>query len=120
MSDANRDVFDRGSLVAFLAQRARQASDLRLVLDAAAGFVIAVALLFFRPPLWLPLSALAFSLGAFGVWGILDREASYLSPGATPRRAVSVARALVAALGAVAVVLGGLSLFFALLGHWQS
>lgn len=120
MKDANREVLDRGSLAELLTQRARQASDLRLVLDAAVGFIIAALLAAFQPPLWLPLSALAFALGAFGAWGILDRESTDLTPADRRRRAIVASRALVGALGTMAAVFGGVSLFFRLLGTWIS
>ena len=120
MKDANRDVLDRGSLTEVLTQRARQASDLRLVLNAAAGFVVAALVMVFRPPLWLPLTALGFALGAFGVWGILDREAADDTHGARRRRTAVVTRAIVGVLGTVAALLGGVSLFFGLLGTWIS
>ena len=120
MKDANREVLDRGSLAELLLQRARHASDVRLVIDAALGFVVAVLLAVFRPPFWLPLTALAFALGAFGAWGILDRE--LMEPSSvTPRRAViSMSRAIIGTLGLTAAVLGGLTLFFGLLGTWIS
>ena len=118
MNEANHDVFDRGSLVALLANRARLASDRRLVGDAAFGLVTAGTAAILRPPFWIPLTALAFCLGAFGVWGILDREAS----GATgrTRRALTIGRGLIAVLGAAAAVLFGFSLLSALLGPLNS
>jgi hypothetical protein len=120
MKDANREVLDRGSLAELLTQRARHASDLRLVVDTAVGCVAAALLAVFRPPLWLPLTALAFSLGAFGAWGILDRETTDLSPLGGRRRMILAFRAVIGALGAIAAVLGAVSLFFGLLGTWIS
>jgi hypothetical protein len=120
MKDANREVLDRGSLAELLAQRARQASDLRLALDAAIGFVLTALLVIFRPPLWLPLTGLAFALGAFGVWGILDREVADTNSNTTRGRSVVVVRSIVAMLGVVAAIVGGLVLFFGLLGTWIS
>ena len=120
MKEANREVLDRGSLAEVLTQRARQASDLRLVIDAAVGFVVAALLGAFRPPLWLPLAALAFALGAFGAWGILDRESTGVTSGTGRGRVIIAARAIVGVLGVVAAVLGGVSLFFGLLGTWIS
>ena len=117
VKDANRDVLDRGSLTELLVQRARQASDLRLVIEAAAGFSAAVAILVLRPPLRVPLAALAFAFGAFGVWGILDRETGDHGPA---RTSVILARKVVATLGALAAVLGGVGMFFGLLGTWIS
>lgn len=119
MKDANRDVLDRGSLTELLVRRARQASDLRLVIETAAGFSAAVAILVLRPPLRLPLAALAFAFGAFGVWGILDRETN-VDTRAAPRTPVILARRVVAALGTLAALLGGVGVFFGLLGTWIS
>lgn len=116
MKEANREVLDRGSLPQLLAQRARQATDRRLALDAAVGLVVAATLAVVRPPLWLPLAALAFSLGAFGVWGILDREASDAVAGSTRTRLLTGARALTALLGGASAAVFGVGLFFALLG----
>jgi hypothetical protein len=120
MKEANREVLDRGSLPELLARRARNASDKRLVLDAAIGFVVAATLAVLRPPLWISLAALAFSLGAFGVWGILDREASDEAAGVTRIRLLTGARAVAAVAGGVSAALFGVSFFFALLGQWIS
>jgi len=119
VKDANREVLDRGSLTELLVQRARQASDLRLVIATAVGFSATVAFLVLRPPLRLPLAALAFAFGAFGAWGILDRETRGDSVEA-PRTQIVLARKVVAALGTLAALLGGVGLFFGLLGTWIS
>ena len=118
MKEANREVLDTGSLPELLAHRARNASDKRLVLDAAAGLVLAAGVVALRPPLWVPLAALAFALGAFGLWGILDRE-THDAP-ARRVRVISTVRSFIALSGAASAVLGGLSLFFLLLGTWIS
>ena len=121
MKEANREVLDRGTLPDLLAQRARSASDKRLVVDAAVGLVGMATIAVLRPPLWVPLASLAFCLGAFGIWGILDREtldASSHSGGR--RRFLTGARAFAAALGGLAAAVFGVSLFFALLGQWIS
>jgi hypothetical protein len=114
MKDANQDVIDRGSLPQLLANRARLASDRKLVVDASSGLVAAVSIAILRPPLWIPLFGLACSLAAFGLWGILDREVGEVNP--SSRRALVIARGLVAAAGAFAAILFGVSLFFAMLG----
>jgi hypothetical protein len=119
VKDANREVLDGGSLTELLVERARQASDLRLVIEAAAGFTAAAAIVVLRPPLRLPLAALAFAFGAFGAWGILDRESGGETAG-EPRTPVRLARTVVAALGVIAAVLGGVGVFFGLLGTWIS
>ncbi|HEX6942195.1 MAG TPA: hypothetical protein VF128_04670 [Gemmatimonadaceae bacterium] len=120
MKEANREVLDRGSLPDLLVQRARSASDKRLVADAAVGLVAAATVAVLRPPLWIPLASLAFCLGAFGIWGILDRETADLSGGKGATRFLLGARVLAAALGGVAAAIFGVSLFFALLGQWIS
>ena len=118
MNDANREVMDRGSLADLLVQRARQASDARLVFDAAVGFSVAVAIVVLHPPLRWPLSALAFALGAFGVWGILDRESRDIRH--PNHRLVLAARNIIGALGMAAAVVGAFGVFFGLLGTWIS
>jgi hypothetical protein len=116
MKEANREVLDRGSLPQMLAHRARQASDRRLALDAALGLIAAAGFAVLRPPLWIPLTALAICLGAFGVWGILDRELVD-SAGAENRvRVFAWARSGVALTGGAAAIVFGVTLFFALLG----
>ena len=120
MKEANREVLDRGSLADLLVQRARSSSDKRLVVDAAVGLVGTASVVVLRPPLWIPLASLAFCLGAFGVWGILDRETQDASGASGRTRLLHAARAFFAALGAAAAAIFGVSLFFALLGQWIS
>jgi hypothetical protein len=114
VNEAN-EVFDKGSLAQLLVNRARLASDRRLVTDAAVGLMAAAGITIFRPPLWVPLAALAASFGAFGLWGILDRELA--DSAARSRRAIGIARALVAAVGFLAAIVFGITLFFAALGR---
>ena len=120
MKEANREVLDRGTLPELLVQRARNASDKRLVVDAAVGLVGAASVAVLRPPLWIPLASLAFCLGAFGVWGILDRETADSSNGEQNSRLLLGARAITATLGGAAAAIFGVSLFFSLLGQWIS
>jgi len=120
MKEANREVLDRGTLPDLLVERARNASDKRLVLDAAVGLVGATSVAVLRPPLWIPLASLAFCLGAFGIWGILDRETADASRSRSGTRFILGARAIAAALGGMAAAIFGVSLFFALLGQWIS
>ena len=117
MKEANQEVIDRGSLPELLANRARLSSDRKLVVNAATGLVVAVSAAILRPPLWLPLFALACSFGAFGLWGILDREIGEVKP--SSKRALVIARAVVAAAGTVAAILFGITFFFTLLGTWN-
>ena len=119
MNERNQEVFDRGSLPEMLAQRARQSSDKRLAIDVAAGLIVAATLAILRPPLWVPFAGFALCLGAYGLWGILDREIGEARSAPGRGKSLSVARALVAFVGAAAAVLSGLMLFFSLLGVWN-
>jgi hypothetical protein len=58
----------------FLASRARSASEIRLVGDAAFSIFAAVAVGVWRGPLWDVRIAIAVCFLAFGVWGVADRE----------------------------------------------
>jgi len=118
VGDTRHDALDQGSLPALLASRARQASDRRLVVDAAAGVVLATLVIIFRPPLWISLGPLAMAFAMFGVWGILDRELH--ESGAGPHRVLRAARGAVLALGSLAGVFGAITLFFSTLGLWKS
>lgn len=84
----------------FLASRARSASELRLVGDAAFSIFAAVAVGFWRGPLWDVRIAIALCFVAFGLWGIADRDLAR-TPDA-PWREVVVPRVT----RAVATVLG--------------
>jgi hypothetical protein len=98
-------VADEQSLGALLAARARRTGDGQLATAAATGIVGAVAIgLFF--PTWWRLALPFVSLGAFGVWGIVDRMAAERRgiAGSTPGTI-----RLLAAIGWVAVLIGGLS-----------
>ena len=117
MKEANQEVVDRGSLPELLANRARLASDRKLVFEASSGLLAAVMTAILRPPLWIPLFALGCCLGAFGLWGILDREVGEVKP--SMKRLLVVARGLVAAAGGFAAILFGVSLLFAMLGTWN-
>jgi hypothetical protein len=120
VKEANREVLDRGSLGELLVTRARQSSDRRLVIDAGAGLVGAAVLAILRPPFWVSLTALAFCLGAFGLWGILDREATESVSHGAQRRIVAWSRLVVAIAGGLAAAVFGISLFFSMLGQWIS
>lgn len=110
------------SLAQFLTQRARGASDQRLAIDAGAGFLVSLSVVLWRGPYWFLLACAAVAVGAYGMWGITDRELAELT--AERHRAMHtvlrVARASAAVLAALAI----LSLIFgvpaALLGTWIS
>jgi hypothetical protein len=117
MKASDQEVIDRGSLPQLLANRARLSSDRKLVLNAATGLVAAVSTAILRPPFWIPLFLCASCLGAYGLWGILDREIGEVGP--TSKRVLVVARGLVAAVGALAAVLFGITFLFTMLGTWN-
>lgn len=116
MKEANREVLDRGSLPELLVNRARQATDRRLAMNAVIGLIIAVAVAVLRPVLWVPIGALALAIAAFGVWGILDRELLESKSSGKASPTLNWARGIVGALGGLAAAVSGLTLFFALLG----
>jgi len=58
----------------FLASRARSASEIRLVGDAAFSIFAAVAVGVWRGPLWDVRIAIALCFLAFGTWGVADRD----------------------------------------------
>lgn len=62
------------SLSEFLSSRARHASDARLALDVACGFVVAVAAALWHGPGWHLITPAAVCFLAYGAWGIADRE----------------------------------------------
>ena len=110
------------SLPQFLAQRARHASDRRLAIDAGAGLLAALFVILWRGPYWFLLAAAGIAFGAYGMWGIADRELGESRADRRPltRIALRGARAAAAILTALAI----LSLIFgvpaALLGTWIS
>ncbi len=113
--DPNTAGTEPPSLFAMLAGKARRAPDAMLASLAGVGGVSAVALIAMRPPWWafaLPL----VSVGAFGVWGILERATAERE---TPRsagydRAMGVAQWLAAAIGTVCTIVT----VFAVLGFF--
>jgi hypothetical protein len=89
-----------------LGDRARRASDARLAIDASVGVVAILSLPFVRPLLWglvLPFVI----VGAYGLWGIADRElADDAAVPASPDAPVSSKRDVLVFIKRMAVVLG--------------
>ncbi|HEX7122983.1 MAG TPA: hypothetical protein VF178_11475 [Gemmatimonadaceae bacterium] len=106
------------SLAALLAARARASSDRRLALHAGAGLVAAVAVLITRPPVWPSLALVAVAVGAYGAWGIADRELGERAARGTAPWWLRAARDALAAIGLTAAIVGGLLFFFGALGTW--
>jgi hypothetical protein len=116
---------DSPNVYQMLAERARRATDGRLVIDASVGVVALASLPFVRPLLWgvvLPFAV----VGAYGLWGIVDRE---LSPdGATAveppsprrRRLLITVQRLSIVLGTAAAVIGGAFFMALVLGTFIS
>ncbi len=103
------------SLSEFLAQRARAASDSRLVLDASLGLTVAALAVLFRPKGWLLLLGAGLCFAAYGGWGIADRELRD-----HPKRWLRAARGAAAVVGAIAALLLILTVLGAALGTWIS
>jgi hypothetical protein len=101
-------------LYAALAARARRSSDAMLASLAGVGVIATLLLVAVRP--WWGVYALPLvALGAFGVWGIIDRELADRAAGGRAtkyRRAFVAAQWLVVALGTIAVLVTA----FAVLG----
>jgi hypothetical protein len=93
------------TLWGFLPDRARRASDTRLMLDAVGGVFASVLVLVLRPKGWILFVSAAVCFLAYGAWGIVDRELHDALPDAGPRvAALTTARGSAAALGAAAFV----------------
>ncbi|MEX2177100.1 MAG: hypothetical protein WD801_00220 [Gemmatimonadaceae bacterium] len=92
------------SLPEFLAARARHASDSELTVDAVGGLVATMLVIVWRGPGWELLLAVSTCVGAFGTWGIADRELGE-QPDAPRRRAIMMRalRILSAGIGFAAV-----------------
>jgi hypothetical protein len=104
------------TLFDFLARRARGASDLRLIVDAVVGFIVAVAALLARGPVWHLFTSAGICFLSFGVWGIADREMAERA-GMLVTRWLAAARATSAVVGFIAVVFLVLSMLGIALGR---
>lgn len=115
----DRHVEDKPGPYAALASRARRTSDAALTGAAAVGVLAVLGLVLWRPTWWIAVTPLV-ALGAFGLWGTLERErAARLR---APAQDTGVMRAIVIAQGAAVVVgtcallLGAFRLLGALVG----
>jgi hypothetical protein len=105
------------SLFAMLAVRARRTSDGVLAALAGIGGVAAVALAAIRPAWWafaLPL----VSAGAFGLWGILERETAERGAPRSARydRAMGAAQWVAVAIGTMCAIVTVFAVLGILLG----
>ena len=89
-----------------LGERARRATDARLAIDASVGVVAILSLPFVRPLLWglvLPFVI----VGAYGLWGIADRELTEdAAVPSAPDAPLSSKRDVLVFIKRMAVVLG--------------
>jgi hypothetical protein len=90
------------TLPAFLARRARNASDAHLVIDAVVGFVVAVAALLAQGPVWYLFASAGICFLSFGAWGIADRELNERVQRSLASRLLAFARVVSATVGFIA------------------
>lgn len=105
---------ERAGPYAALAAKARTSSDGALVAAAAAGALWVALLLVVRPAWWQFVVAPA-AVGAYGVWGVADRELAD-APAPARRRLLRAACAAAAVLGTAAVALTAFRVLGALVG----
>ena len=96
ISEQEREDDREETLGEFLASRARNASEIRLVGDAAFSIFAAVAVGVWRGPLWDVRIAIALCFLAFGIWGVADRDLAR-RPDAPPRERIVPRAARIAA-----------------------
>lgn len=100
---------------AALAAKARQSSEGALVADGAIGMLLVVALVAWRPSWWQFVLA-PLAVGAFGLWGIADRELADATT-TTRRMALVAARWVAAALGTLFVLVSAFRIVGAVVGR---
>lgn len=107
------------NIFALLAARARHASDGRLAADAAAGILLATAMLLWRPGGWPAFASGGLCVLAYGTWGIADRMLRETAPArATMRHLLAALRATAAVAGTLAAVALLLVVMGLALGNW--
>jgi hypothetical protein len=87
------------SLTEFLVERARAASDTRLLIDAIGGLLVAVTFGIWQIPAWYLLSALGACFLFYGVWAVARRELDDLPAEAPRQRVIPRAIAIIGAVG---------------------
>ena len=108
MTQAESQADRANSLPAYLAARARAASDTRLAVDAIAGLLVVVTFNFWHVPGWYLLVAVGACFLFYGTWAIANRELVETPLGSRNR---SMLRALAAMSAAMGI---GAALFLAL------
>ena len=109
-------------LAGVLAARARAASDGRLILDVAAGLLVALAIVIWHPRAWVVPCSIGITLAAFGAWGLADRELAERAAVADGRlvRTLRVLRGFAVLAGVVAAGVACFSILGIGLGNWIS
>jgi hypothetical protein len=109
-------------LAGVLAARARAASDTRLIVDVAAGLLVALAFVIWHPRAWVVPFSIGIALAAFGAWGIADREITERAASADRRlvRALRVLRGFAVVAGVLAAGVACFSILGIGLGNWIS
>lgn len=109
-------------LAGVLAARARAASDGRLILDVAAGLLVALAIVIWHPRAWVVPCSIGLTLAAYGAWGLADREIAERTNGADSRlvRALRVLRGVAVVVGVVGAGVACFSILGIGLGNWIS
>jgi hypothetical protein len=105
---------DRPGPYAALAAAARRSSDGALVAAAAIGCLLSAGLLVWRPAWWQFALAL-LAVGAFGGWGIADRELA-AARSDIKRRLLRATCALAAIAGTIAVAITAFRIVGAVVG----
>ena len=110
------------SLRSILAERARAASDGRLILDVAAGLLVVLALAIWHPRVWVAPLSMGVTLAAYGAWGLVDREIAERAAVADSRlaRVLRILRGFAAIAGVLAAVVACFAILKIGLGEWKS
>ncbi len=110
------------SLRSVLAERARAASDTRLILDVAAGLLVILAIAIWHPRIWVAPLCMGATLAAYGAWGLADREIAERAAAADGRfaRSLRILRGFAVVAGVLAAVVACFAILKIGLGEWKS
>jgi hypothetical protein len=106
---------DRPGPYAALAERARRTSDGALTAAAAVGVLAVLGLVLWRPTWWTLVAPLV-AVGAFGVWGTLERERVATEHDSPPARAIVVGQWAAVVVGTGALLVAAFRVLGALIG----
>ena len=115
-----RNPLSGGELAAFLANRARAATDTRIAVDVAVGIVAVIVALAIRPDWWGILAGAGATLAAFGLWAATTRAIEEVALESRARFALGIVRKLFAAAGISAALVTGFLVWTVLMGTWIS